>query len=532
MKKIMLTVAAAAISTIIYASPVKAMAIPGHSIVIGDKAYSVDYVVKPANYGEINTQMLNVSNVYYVVNSSTVKDLFNGTYVNTNVIDSIPTITYKDGDGEIYKARSGSNNLEHQLNPFMAMAKVTIGSDLNIFKKISITTVTVPHANYYKIDDSGIQSVSNTISKSISGNSVEVYFYSDSTGNDLVAVGNLDVSSSTTSMDRPITDLSYAVGNSSGNINNLGIVAADSNNQWVYYRGTAGDLYRVKSDGVDRTQLTSAHDAKYINVVGNEVYYVHTTAATKTTPASTGIYKMKADGSDYVPIMSGTKQVGTMGNLVVSSSSTLSDVIVAGDYIYYINDGDGSFHRVSVDSTPDNIIDDRIINTSNKRYTDINIVKNNIYAINTANDENKIYKIDINGFTATKVSDVQAKHLNISGDYMYYRDYVDNEKLYRMNMDGTEKDKLCDDMVYNLNVCGDTIYYKNHSDADRLYMIGIDGTGGQKVTSPVALNKGTKLATDVVEYVNAVGSTVYFSPANLSSVTSISNDGTGRAIMK
>ena len=37
---------------------------------------------------------------------------------------------------------------------------------------------------------------------------------------------------------------------------------------------------------------------------------------------------------------------------------------------------------------------------------------------------------------------------------------------------------------------------------------------------------------DSVEYVNAAGTTAYFSPANLSSVTSISNDGTGRTIMK
>lgn len=530
MKKIMLTVAAAALFTIIYTSPAKAMAVPSHSIVVGNKAYSIDYVVKPPNYGEINTQIINASNVYYIVNSTTVKDLFNNTYVSTNVIDSISTITYKDGDGEQYTARSGSNYLEPVINPFMAKAKVEIGSGLNLLKKITVSTVTIPDVHYYKIAGSNyIKPVGTPIQATISDNSTQIYFYADSTGNSLVATGDLEVSSSSGTVDRPIANLSYAVGNSSGNISNSGLVATDLNNQWIYYRGTAGDLYRIKSDGVDRAQLTAAHDVKYINVVGSYVYYVHTTAATKTTPASTGIYKMRVDGSDAVPIMSGTKQVGTMGNAIFTSPNTISDVTVVGDWIYYIDDGDGSLHRVSVNSTTDNIVGSQI---STQKYADINVVKNNIYAINTTNDENKIYKIDINGFTATKVSDVEAKHLNIQGDWMYYRDYVDNEKLYRMKMDGSETDKLCDDMVYNLNVCGDTIYYKNHSDGDKLYMIGTDGTGGQKVTSPIPLTKGTKLANDVVEYVNAVGSKAYFAPANMSSVTSIGNDGTARTVMK
>lgn len=531
MKKTILTVAAAAaISIIFYASPAKAMAIPSHSIVIGNKAYSIDYVVKPANYGEVNSQIVNASNVYYVINSTTIKDLFSNTYVSTNVIDSVATITYKDADGEEYTARGGSNYLEHVDNPFAASAEVTIGSGLNLFKKITISSTTVPHARYYKIAGSSyIKAVGNAIQAAISDDNVDVYFYADSTGNNLVAIGNLDVSSSTSTMDRPVSNLRYAVGNSSGNINNLGLVATDLDNQWVYYRGTAGDLYRVKSDGVDRTQLTLAHDAKYINVVGGELYYVHTTAATKTAPASTGIYKMKADGSDSVPIMSGTKAVGKMGNLVFSSPNTLSDVIVAGDWIYYINDGDGSLHRVSVSDPGDGSTDFKI---SSEKYTDINFVKNNIYAVDTTNDENKIYKIDMNTFATAKVSDVEAKHLNIVGNWIYYRDYLDNEKLYRMSLDGTEKDKLCDDMVYNLNVAGDTIYYKNHSDGDKLYKIGIDGTGGQQVLTPVPLNKGTKVSNDVVEYVNAIGSNIYFSPTTLSSVTSIAKDGTGKTIMK
>lgn len=518
----------AAISVALYSSSVSAMAIPSHSIVVGNKAYSIDYVVNPANYGEINSQMLNSSNVYYVVNSNTIKDLFTNEYVSTNVIDSISTITYIDRNGEQYIARSGSDSLEHIVGAFTATAKVEIGNGVNLIKKITVNSTSIPDVNYFKISGSSyIKPVGNPLQITSSQSSVTVYFYNDSAGNKLIATGTLDISNSTGSIPTNISNLQYAVGNSSGNINNLGLAASDADNQWIYYRGTGGDLFRIKTDGVDRTQLTVSHDAQYINVVGNQLYYVHTNAATRTTPAVTGVYKMSVDGSDAAPIMSGTRNVGTMGNLIFSTSSGMEDVIVAGDWIYYINSTDKGLYRANINGYSNQRI-------GSDKYTDINIVKNSIYVVNQS-DNNSIYKVDLgNGvgaFTATKVSDVQAKHLNVVGNYMYYRNYADNEKLYRMSITGDENKKLCDDMALNINVCGDTIYYKNHSDADKLYEIGADGTGGQIVLS-LNQTKGTKLSNDVVEYVNAIDPNVYYAPSNLKTLTSISKDGSGKTTMK
>ena len=518
----------AAISVTLYSSSVSAMAIPSHSIVIGNKAYSIDYVVNPSNYGEINSQMLNASNVYYVVNSSNIKDLFTNEYVSTNVIDSTSTITYTDKNGEQYIARSGSDSLEHVVGAFTATAKVEIGNGLNLIKKITVNSTSIPDVNYFKISGSSyIKSVGSSLQITSDQSNATVYFYNDLAGNKLIATGTLDISNSTGTIPANISNLQYAVGNTSGNINNLGLVASDDDNQWIYYKGTGGNLFRIKSDGVDRTQLTVAHDAQYINVVGNELYYVHTNPATGTTPAATGVYKMAVDGSDAAPIMSGTRNVGTMGNLVFSTSAGMEDVIVAGDWIYYINSTDKCLYRQNVNGYSNQRM-------SNDKYTDINIVKNSIYAVNQS-DNNSIYKIDLgNGsstFLATRVSDVQAKHLNIVGNYMYYRNYADNEKLYRMNITGDGNKKLCDDMALNINVCGDTIYYKNHSDADKLYKIGADGTGGQIVLSSNQ-TKGTKLSNDVVEYVNAIDPNAYYAPSTLKTLTSISKDGSGKTTMK
>lgn len=527
MNKKLLCMAATAIA-IGCASSVKvsAMAIPSHSIVIGSKAYSIDYVVKPANYGEINSAILNASNVYYVINSNTIKDLFSNSYVSTNVIDSISTINYKDKTGEEYIARGGSDYLEHVPSPFMATATVDVGNGLSILKKINVNSITVPNARYYSVgENSYIKQVGTAIQTTLSGNSANIYFYGDSSGNSLIATGTIDVSTSSGVGGVPVSNLQYAMGNSSGNINNMGLVATDLDNQWIYYRGTGGDLFKVKSDGVDRTQLTLGNDAKYINVVGNQVYYVHTNPATKTSGAISGIYRMKVDGSDAVVTQSGTTVTKKTGNLIFSSSSTMNDVIAVGDYIYYINDSDGSLHRFNVNSNYDSII------SSTDKYTDINIVKNYLYAINTT-DKNKIYKINLNTLISSKVSDVQAKHLNVADGWIYYRNYADGEKLYRMNLDATENDKLCDDIVYNLNVCKDTVYYKDGSDANKLYMIGADGTGGQQVITPVPKTMGAKLSNDVVEYVNVINNTVYYSPASMGSLTSILKDGSGKTIMK
>lgn len=521
-KKIMFTAFIAA--AMFYSSPVKAMGIPSHSIVIGNKAYALDYVLKPSNFGEISSAMASGSDVYYIVNSSTVKDLFTDNYVSSSVIDSIPLVNFKDADGEQYTSKSGSG-LVHVDSKFMAQATVNVGSSANSMKRINVITAAIPDANYYRVGNLPIKRVATLSQGIITDDTADVYFYADSAGSNLVAKGTLNISSSTNTSTIPVANLQFATGNTSGNINNMGIVA--SSGQWIYYRGAGGDLYKVKTDGVDRTQLTSKHDARYINVVGDKIYYVHSNPATKTTPASTGIYEIKTDGSDAASIMSGTTAVGKMGNLIFSSTSALDDVIAAGDWVYYINHDDGTLHRVNVNSSSYGV--DNLVSTS--KYTDINIVKNYIYAVNLS-DGSKIYKIDLtDAFAATKVSDVAVKHLNVVDDYMYYRNYDDNEKLYRMNLDGNENKKLCDDMVFNLNVAGDTVYYKNHSDGDRLYKIGADGTGGQQVLSPVPLNKGTKVSNDVVEYVNVIDPTIYFAPTTLGTNTSIKKDGSGRAAM-
>lgn len=512
-----------------YSSTAKAMAIPSHSIIIGNKAYSLDYVVKPANYGEINNAISSAgsSEIYYVVNSSNIKNLFTNEYVSTNVVDSTPTITYKDGNGDQYIARSGQNYMEHVTTPFTATAQVEIGSSLNLIKRITVTGVSISDANYYSVGDSAITAVGSSVQTTISQNTSNVCFYADSSGKYLVATGILDTGTSTGSVSRGISNLQFAMGNTSGNINNMGFVAGDSDNEWIYYRGTSGNLFKVKTDGVDRTQLTTAHDAKYINVVGGYVYYVHSNAATKTTAATTGVYRMKVDGSDAQPIMSGTKQVGTMGNAVFVSTNNLTDVIVAGDYIYYISASDGSLHKVNVNGYG---VDIRI---SSDSYQDINVVKNYIYAVNNSKG-GKIYKIDLtngNGYAASKVSDVEARHLNVVDGEIYYRNYSDNERLYRMDIDGSNNIKLCDDMTYNINVSNGSVYYKDGSDGNKLYKINCDGTGGQQVVSPPSV-RGNKISNDVVEYINVVDPTVYFSPANLSSVTSIQKDGTSKAALK
>lgn len=518
-KKILAAVMVAALGC---GTTVNAMAIPSHSIIIGNKAYSLDYVVKPANYGEINAQMANASNVYYVVNSSIIKDLFTDNYVSTNVIDSIPTITYKDGDGEQYIATGGSPYLQHIADSFTASASVDIGSSLNLFKKINITSSTIPDASYYRIDGSSyVKSIGTPIQATVSGSSVKVYFYADSNGDTLVATGNLDISSSTGSGVRIVGNVQYAMGNSSGNINNLGIAAQDG--MWIYYRGTGGALYRIKQDGIDKTQLTIGQDVRYINVVGNYVYYTASTPATKTTAAYTGIYKMKTDGSDAVQTTASGRVTAQTGRLVASFPQ-IHDVIVAGDWIYYINDTDGRMYRVNVSGYGNTAI------TSDK-YTDINIVKNYIYAVNVS-DNNKIYKIDLsNSNAASKVSDVNAMHLNVVDDEIYYRNYGDNEKLYRMSTDGSENVKLCDDMALNVNVSGDSVYYKNASDGNKLYRINTDGTGGQKILA-TNTTSGTRISTDVVEYIAAFDPTIYYSPSTLATITSIQKDGTGKTVLK
>lgn len=85
---------------------INAMVIPSHSIIIGNVAYSMDYIVQPKHYDEINAQLLRYSTYYYVIKPHNIKDNSNH-YVSPEIFKDYPIMLYVDKNGNKYYSTYG-----------------------------------------------------------------------------------------------------------------------------------------------------------------------------------------------------------------------------------------------------------------------------------------------------------------------------------------------------------------------------------------------------------------------------------------
>ena len=75
-----------------------------------------------------------------------------------------------------------------------------------------------------------------------------------------------------------------------------------------------------------------------------------------------------------------------------------------------------------------------------------------------------------------------------SGNTLYYCNWSDENKIYKINVDGTGKQKIGDDSVEELILSDTTLYYTNKSDLYKIYSINTDGTKRKKIFNEKSYN--------------------------------------------
>lgn len=256
-------------------------------------------------------------------------------------------------------------------------------------------------------------------------------------------------------------------GNSSGNIVNGGLAAAQG--FWVYYSnmGNGFSLSKIKFDESEK-QLISSDNTWFINVVGYWIYYSNGSDGEK-------LYKLNIDGTGKTKL----------------NDDKSWDINVVDDWIYYSNESDGyKIYKIKTDGSC------RIKLNNDKSYK-INVEGDWIYYCNKSN-KGRIYKIHTDGSNKSKLNDEDSDFLNVTNNWIYYSNNSDNYKLYKMRTDGSGKVKLSEDISKNINVANGWIYYSNKSDGGKLYRIGLNG------------ESKTKINDDNTDYISAVGDWVYY----------------------
>lgn len=138
-----------------------------------------------------------------------------------------------------------------------------------------------------------------------------------------------------------------------------------------------------------------------------------------------------------------------------------------------------------------------------------------IYYCN-ANDNNKLYKINIDDSGRQKLADDDSLYVNVVGDWVYYCNCSQNSNIYKIRTDGTKRTRLNKDDSDDLNVIGDWIFYTNRSDNGRIYKMRTDGS--QKI----------KLSDVKATFTNVVGDWIYFCNQNDNgTIYKMRKDGSG-----
>ncbi|MFA4884493.1 MAG: hypothetical protein WC601_01730 [Desulfotomaculaceae bacterium] len=179
-------------------------AIPNNSVIIGNKAFSIDYLMEPSHIDEISQALDEAGDAptYYQLNGvvENLTDVFTGQPITVQQEEALPAITYKDGSGNVTQYASGNGN---EISVYTATADVTVGA--MSFKDINIKNCTMPGAAQFKVDGSSrVNSLGTAIRIMSSSDTVGVSILADD-GITVLATGTLNIDKTATGVTFNIT---------------------------------------------------------------------------------------------------------------------------------------------------------------------------------------------------------------------------------------------------------------------------------------------------------------------------------------
>lgn len=306
---------------------------------------------------------------------------------------------------------------------------------------------------------------------------------------------------------------SVTLGNTNGNIAN-----------YAYRIEVGGDIvfansrdhlriYRSKNDGSDLRKL-SERSGMYLNIADDWIYFM-------SMKDDFAIVRLKSDGSS---------------EQIISENSVFpyGGMILVSDWIYYVNHDDKDrIYRLSLDGSVNSRwidgaamrlnasvqgivyvgfneagntlmlanLDDAKIKTLAQDVGELTLVVNDWVYFNKATDQDKLYRVKLDGSDEQKVNDLRVYSLNVNQDRLYYSDLNNNYRLSSSKLDGTDIKVISEDKVSDILFIHGWMYYLNHTDGGREYRL--KGNQSEKI---IAVSKVTPLSADEPEF-EGVGNT-------------------------
>lgn len=286
-----------------------------------------------------------------------------------------------------------------------------------------------------------------------------------------------------------------SVGNTIGNVRNYGYSTSDG--KWIYYLSPSEDteqvgICKVRTNGEDKEELLmDSIDVLSINVYKDYIYFIGIglESYSDTDEIDNKIYKMKTDGSDLEVINDN------------EFNNECYEVYVLNNSIYYIGT-DENIYKMKLDGTKRELVSDN--GTGYIGITDKYIIYN---VENEAGDDYVTYIMNIDGTNQRPILENKRLYsVDIAGNYIYYTNT--DKQIYRTVIDSGEEELVLDDTAYNLNLSGDYLYFLNYLDAENedytvaLFRVKADGSETEA--------QNIKTLSSYSTFINVVGDWVMY----------------------
>lgn len=245
---------------------------------------------------------------------------------------------------------------------------------------------------------------------------------------------------------------------------------------WVYFLSLDDDyqLVRVATDGSVEEIVSDNSIYPYggMMIINGWIYYVHVDDGNQ-------IYKMSLDGAINERFIEGSAMRinASKQGLVYILVNEKGNQLMISDY----KSGEGAVLAEDVGQ--------------------LTLVVDDWVYFNKASDQDKLYRVKLDGSDEVKVNDLRVYALNENKGRLYFSDMDHNYRLSSAKLDGSDVKIISEDMSSDLLFYDGWLYYLNHSDSGREYRI--KGNEKEKV---ISVAKVTPLASNESEILVA-GST-------------------------
>lgn len=256
---------------------------------------------------------------------------------------------------------------------------------------------------------------------------------------------------------------SGAVGNTTGNLYNQGLVCEYGEYVFFSNPNDNGALYKMNKDGTEFEKIYD-DNTSYICIYNDMIYYKKFNGTQNKDKLFSrvlyGIQRLKTNGK---------------GSLMLHNGK-IDCMVLCGNYIYYRYYDDETFfslRKVKIDGKEDILISD-------EDYEPIAVFNGKIY-LTDVTDTHNIMVLDTENDSIRTLAQGNFYMPDVYNGYLYYIDLNNNRRLTRMSMSTRETEVISNDSVINYNLGGKygVIYYQaeNSTDEHKLVRIALNGMG-------------------------------------------------------